>query len=597
MLRTISSILSLIVSTICLGNIDSTTTEVLDTQKLVIINPEIIENIDTLIISSTLLSPEEDVFTPSLYSVGSGLYNFPIKIDLNDYGWFSKNIMLTYEHIKFNSDTVPKLISKYDHANNSAHWFTAKFDRMIGKSKLSVKLNRNSQKNLYPSSIKEGSIGKKFNFLIGSEIPLLDNYVLTLSYFRNQASIKDNGGYSDADSILSNYKFNEIFLRSNLSSASNFSSIFSQKASVLQKLKIGPAINMDLKSSFEENKFSFTLLEEGISSNFFSNIFLDSTETFDSVGFKKIVIRPLLKLGKLKKKGQPILTFGANKEFNDKSILNNSYTQGKLNFEVFKNPVSVSGKYHFENIWKGNYTLKSNINLLFKKESRDTIIYISQINLNLDFKNELPSYLFINYFGNHFKWENNFQPIKNIKFQTDFKLKKLNGLISFEVQNISNYIYFNENSIPEQTQENITAGNFSLKKQLRIKNIKLFSGIGYQFSTSNLIRVPSFYTRNNLVYQFKLRKVPFNVGSNFSYFNKYIGLNYNPALRHYYLGNQTVGGTPVVDFFMASRLGPADVYIKYENVFYSFKTDLFLGENYPVTFSLLRLGLRWNLIN
>jgi hypothetical protein len=91
--------------------------------------------------------------------------------------------------------------------------------------------------------------------------------------------------------------------------------------------------------------------------------------------------------------------------------------------------------------------------------------------------------------------------------------------------------------------------------------------------------------------------VPFNFGSTFSFFNQYIGLNYNPAIRHYYLGNQTVGGTPVVDFFIASRLGPADIYVKYDNALYNLKKDLFLGENYPVTFSLLRFGLKWNLIN
>ncbi len=593
MLKKTSSILLSIVSTFCLGNIDSTFIEVSDTQDIIIKNPNIINGLDTLLFTSTLLNLKEDPLIPSLYSVGSGLYKFPLKIDLDDYGWISKNIMLTYEHIKFKNDTVPRLITKYDHANNSAHWFTAQFDRMIGKSKLSAKLNRNSQSNLYPSTV--GSIGKKINFLIGSEIPFKNKYILTLSYFRNQAFIQDNGGYNNADSILSNYEFNEIFLRSNLISASSF--IFLQKASVLQKIKIGPAVKIDLESSFEENKYSFSLLEEGINSNFFSNIFLDSTETFDSIGFRKIVIKPLVKLGNFKKKGMPFLIFGVNKEINDKNILNDSYAQGKLNFEIFQKPISILGKYHLENMWRGNYNIESNTTLNLTKKIGDTIKNISNIDLNVNYKSELPSYLFINYFGNHFQWENDFEPIKNIKFHTKLNLKKLNSIISFEVQNISNFIYLNENSIPKQTKKSITAGNLSIKKQFGLKNIKLYTGIGCQFSNSNLIRVPTFYTRNNLVYQLKLRKVPFNIGSTFSFFNQYIGLNYNPAIRHYYLGNQTVGGTPIVDFFIASRLGPADIYVKYDNAFYNFNKNLFIGENYPVTFSLLRFGLKWKLLN
>tara|TARA_Y100001934_G_C12364667_1_gene782750 strand:- start:3188 stop:3367 length:180 start_codon:yes stop_codon:yes gene_type:complete len=58
-----------------------------------------------------------------------------------------------------------------------------------------------------------------------------------------------------------------------------------------------------------------------------------------------------------------------------------------------------------------------------------------------------------------------------------------------------------------------------------------------------------------------------------------------------------VGGIPVVDFFLASRLGPADLYIKYVNAMYSLKNELFIGENYPITNSFFRLGLKWNLTN
>ena len=87
------------------------------------------------------------------------------------------------------------------------------------------------------------------------------------------------------------------------------------------------------------------------------------------------------------------------------------------------------------------------------------------------------------------------------------------------------------------------------------------------------------------------------MGSTLNFFSKYVGLNYNPAIRYYYLGDKTVGGTPVVDFFLASRLGPADIYIKYDNTFYSLNRNLFIGENYPVTNSFLRFGLKWNLTN
>lgn len=591
MVRTSILILLFLISTIGFGNIDSTAKQVLETKTIIVDKPNIIESIDTFLVSSTLLDPEEDIFTPSFFSVGSGLYKFPILLNIEDSGWMSENVMLTYEKIQFKKDTTPTIEVKYDHAFNTAHWFTARFDRTIGKSKLSAQLNRNFQNSIYLNSS-----GKRFNFSIGTELPLHKNYKMTLSYFRNQAEIEENGGFQNTDSLHFVDELNETTLNSNLNSALN--TIFLQKTSILQELRIHPNIKLSVTSEYEEHKYSFELLEEDIDANFFSKTYLDTTETFDSIGFRKLVIQPVLKFGNTnKKKTKSIVSFGIHKEINDKTILNNSYILSRLNMNFAKTPVSISGKYHFENAWKGNYSIAGNTNFTLKKETVDTIQYLSNLFLQINIKNQLPSYLFLNYFSNHFQWENNFNPTQKIKIDAKLNLKKLSSIVELEVQNVSNYIYLDENSLPAQNKENITAGRISLKKQWRTQHVKLYSGLGFQYSTSNLIRIPSFYTRSSLVYEFKLRKVPFNLGSTLSLFSKYLGLNYNPAIRHYYLGYKTVGGTPVVDFFLASRLGPADIYIKYDNTFYSLNRNLFIGENYPVTNSFLRFGLKWNLTN
>ena len=592
MIKTFKFILLSIISTICFGNNDSLYKKIDTTKTIIISNPDVINSIDTFLISSTLLDPEEDIFTPSFFSVSPGLYKFPILLNLEDYGWISQNVMLIYNNIQFKTDTIPSTVAKYDNAYTTAHWFTARFDRSIGKSKLSARLNRNFQKN----DIYSNSIGKRFNFSIGSELPFHKNYRITFSYFRNQAEIEENGGFQNADSLLFVDELNETTLNSNLNSALN--TIFLQKTSILQELRIHPNIKLNFTSEYEANKYSFELLEEDIDANFFSKTYLDTTETFDSIGFRKLIIQPVIKFGNTnKKKRKSIVRAGIHKEINDKNILNNSYALSSLNMNFGETPVSISGKYHFENVWKGNFSISGSTNLMFKKETIDTIKYLSHLFLQINIKNQLPSYLFLNYFSNHFEWESNFNPTQKIKIDAKLNLKKLSSIVELEVQNVSNYIYLDENSLPAQNNENITAGKVSLKKQWSTQYIKLYSGLGFQYSSSDLIRIPSFYTRSSLVYEFKLRKVPFNLGSTISLFSKYLGLNYNPAIRHYYLGKQIVGGTPVVDFFLASRLGPADIYIKYDNTFYSLNRSLLIGENYPITNSFLRLGLKWNLTN
>ena len=590
-LRTLIFILVFFISKISVGNIDTTAKKVVEVKTIVHSKPNILKYADTLLVSSTLLDPEEDIFTPSFFSVGSGLYKFPILLNLEDNGWMSENVMLTYEKIQFKKDTTPTIAVKYDHAYTSAHWFTSRFDRMIGKSKLSAQLNRNFQNSIYSNSK-----GKRFNFSIGSELPFHKNYKVTFSYFRNQAELNENGGFNNADSIIYLDEFNATTLNSNLNSASN--SIFLQKTSILQEVGINSFARFFVTSEYEENQYSFELLEEDIEANFFSHTYLDTTETFDSIGFRKLILEPTLAIGNLNKNNKKsILHLGVRKEMNDKSILNNSYVLSKLNINLIGIPFYLQGKYHFENAWNGNYSIKGSTNLIFKKETIDTIQYLSNLFVQVDVSSLAPSYLFLNYFGNHFQWNNDFNPTQKIKINAQLNLKKLSSIVELEVQNVSNYIYLDENSLPNQNNENITAGRISLKKQWGTKHIKLYSGLGYQYSTSNLIRVPSFYTRSSLVYKFKLRKVPFNMGSTLNFFSKYVGLNYNPAIRHYYLGNKNVGGIPVVDFFLASRLGPTDIYIKYDNTFYSLNRDLFIGENYPINNSFLRFGLKWNLTN
>ena len=584
-------ILLFLLSATSIAGIDSTLEKINQDRAIAFNESDFFEAFDTLLISSTLLDPQKDLFTPSFFSVNSGLYKFPILFNLEDYGWMSECVMLSYDQIVFKTDTIPLITAKYDYSNTNAHWFNSRLDRKIGKSKLSAQLNRNFQNSIY-----NNSMGKRFNFSIGADLPFQKNYKVTLSYHRNSASIQENGGFINANSIFAENNFNVLNFKPHLTSASN--TIFLQKASVLQEIKINSKINFDVYSNYEENQFSFNMFEEDIDVDFFSQTYLDSTETSDSVGFKKFVIEPIINLGKLKKiKGKSLISAGIHKEFNDKLILNNSYALTRLNFVLKKTLISLSGKYHFENIWKGNFNFNGKSNIVFNQQTQDTTQQFSNLSIQCGYVNELPSYLFINYHGNHFQWENNFSPMKKIKINAKLNLKVIKSSLALKIQNISNYIYLDENSFPQQTSENITVGRLSIKKSLGNKFIKFHSGLGFQYTTSNLIRIPSFYTRSSLVYEFKLRKVPFNLGSTVNFFSKYNGLNYNPAIRHYHLGNQMVGGIPVVDFFLASRLGPADLYIKYVNAMYSLNNELFIGENYPITNSFFRLGLKWNLTN
>jgi len=183
------------------------------------------------------------------------------------------------------------------------------------------------------------------------------------------------------------------------------------------------------------------------------------------------------------------------------------------------------------------------------------------------------------------------------KANLELFFNSITTIVDVEIQNVSNYIYFDGNSLPQQTDKNITAGKIHVKNQFGKKIIRIYSGIGTQSSTSELIRIPMFFSRNTISLNFKYRSVPLTLGGTASYFSKSRRLNYNPSIRHYHLGENMAGGTAVIDWFMAARLGPADLYAKYDNSFYTLNRNLFLGDNYPIYKSYVRFGLKWRLKN
>lgn len=598
-LLSISFIIAFFGSTIGINPIDSLKAPVSQPKVKVEFKNKIYAS-DSSLEHTTLLDPEEDLFTPSFFAINSGLYKFPVLLNTDDYGWVSKNIMLTFDTIGYSNDTTPLLNAKYDYGYTTTHWFSADFKRKIGKSKLSAKFNRNASEPLY-----NNTRSARNNFALGTELPFTPFYKMTLNYFRNQASISENGGILNVDSIPKVEEFNETTLFSNLNTAQN--NIFTQNANILQEFRIASwedsitgnksYFNLHFNTSFDRNKYDFSLSEEDIDSGYFANNFIDTIATFDSVGFEKVAIQPSISFGQENGTTNFKVEIGAKKEWHNYALLNNSFAFVNGKAKLGDTRLGLNAQYHFESFWNENFIINGYSDWKISSKKSDTTIYHSQLRISAGYSQELPTYFFLSYSGNHNQWNNSFTPVQRLIINSTYNLAKWNSLIDVELQNIGDYIYLNEASSPQQATGNISTAKFHFKNIIGYGFLKLKTGLIYQYSSSNLIRIPNFITRSTLSFNFKLRSVPFATGGTFNYFSKYTGLNYNPAIRHFHLGNQTVGGTPVVDWFLSARIGPADLYFKYDNSFYFFNRNLFLGDNYPIYKSYIRFGLKWRLKN
>ena len=549
------------------------------------------DRIDSSLVNSVFYIPGEDVFTSKFHAVNAGLNQFSIEPELMDYSWTTKLFSSNYSEFKYVKDSIPNLLTKYDYGMDLAHWFSIDFYRPIGKSDLFLNFNRNYSDNLYSNTEVESR-----NFIFGSKIHFSESNSMTIGYFNNHTIKSESGGVLSSSEYISVDEINAFTIAPNLKTAENIVfnnglilenqiKLYSKKDSIFQdEYQFG----FNLETRIEEDRLTFAMEQSDIDSGYYSNIYLDSTNTFDSIGFQKLVIKPSLYW--TSKDTSKNLEIGFEKKIYDYQILtrsniflNSSYKKGKLTYKL-------NGAYELESFWKSNYSISLNIDKVYKNKNN--------LEFSLMVKEETPEYLFIHYSSNHHKWDTDFLSVNNQSVKLKYTVDKLNTSIEGKVDHLTNYIYFNESSVLNQTPSSILLLKVKLQNVLKFNRFELTSGLLGQISNSSLIRMPSFSTRNSLSYNFLIRGVPLTLGSVFTYFTSYKGQSYNPAIRHFNLGTSTVGGFPVVDLFFVARVGPADLYVKYDNLlFESENRDMFLGSNYPLAKPFLHFGLKWNLKN
>jgi len=162
---------------------------------------------------------------------------------------------------------------------------------------------------------------------------------------------------------------------------------------------------------------------------------------------------------------------GYNKKFNDFKGFNDAFAFLKGEFRLKKIPISYSTKYHLEGIWKSNWEVILRSNYYLRKETGDTVRSNKLLNLTFTSSAKNPEYIFHSFSGNHHQWENNFKPVSLNKANLELFFKSITTIVDVEIQNVSNYIYFDQNSLPQQTKKNITAGKIHVKNQFGKKHL------------------------------------------------------------------------------------------------------------------------------
>lgn len=434
-----------------------------------------------------------------------------------------------------------------------------------------------------------------------------NNRVGYYAYFLfNKLKHQENGGLASDSTFLENVNINKLLLPVNLNNAKR-----EYRSTVVD---VNPWFRLNktedstsVLSHFIEYQFHYSgnfskYTDANSSSEGFYNVFyLDTVSTKDSTHWRAISngLNYTLKINPINTK----LKVGYQNEINqvyqyaDSSFMNHIVNGGayitRKNYSGF-----VKGNFIAQGVNQNDYSLEIG-NQLKKRIAYDFFNTDFVFNLNATIEKRHPDFIFNTWVSNHYAWSNRFSPTDKIQSILSISTTDNRFDVGVVYQNISNFIYFNEQAVPEQTPVSIQ--NMSLFIH---KDVLLFKHLGinakYNFQSSSyqaIVNLPNHVINGALYYQGNLfkRALQLQIGFNAQYFSEFYGNAYMPATNQYYVQTQTkVGNYPFVDFFINARIKPVRIFIKVDHI-----TQGLMGTNYALTPGylqndrVLKFGLNW----
>jgi hypothetical protein len=244
----------------------------------------------------------------------------------------------------------------------------------------------------------------------------------------------------------------------------------------------------------------------------------------------------------------------------------------------------------------GDFLYEAKSNVLLSKS-------VGRIVLGAYFQNKSPEETYTNYFGNHYRWDTNFDRTKTINLSFNFINEKFGFDAGAQYYLIDKYLYFGQNDQggiePLQLGSSINLFKITAGKKFRFGKFNLESYVVYQKTDNpDKLRTPEVYTFNSFYLDqtfFKVLKT--NVGFDVRYNTPYKAYSYSAATGHFYIGKDvTFDTTPIVDVWVKASLRRANLFVKcdYVNQGLLYK-GYYTVDRYPMPDRLLfKFGVSWN---
>ncbi len=239
----------------------------------------------------------------------------------------------------------------------------------------------------------------------------------------------------------------------------------------------------------------------------------------------------------------------------------------------------------------GDYNVSGNI------ETRIPVLKdTAAVKVSGAFKNLAPTFYENTYHSKYFWWDKNFSKVRKVYLGGSIDIPHTKTNLNVGVENITNYIYFDETGYPKQHSGDIQVLAATLQQNIKLGGLHWDNQFVYQTtSDQNVLPLPDLSLYSSLYFQFKVAKVlTIQMGGNLHYFSKYYSPTYEPATQQFRLQKEKkVGEYPLINGFVNCHLKQTRFFIEFYNLSSSFISppEYFSMPHYPLNPQVFKMGL------
>ncbi|MEA3479041.1 MAG: putative porin, partial [Bacteroidota bacterium] len=432
-------------------------------------------------------------------------------------------------------------------------------------------------------------------------------YGVLANYIHNKVYVEENGGITNDITFEENLESNREVYAVNLYSAENQtkdnSFFINQYFNISRHPSKSSGPNLGrLTYSFHQFKQTQKYLDGDPAGGFYENIYLDSTNTLDSVYYYKIenqltwsslsyddtlLQRPLYVYLGVRQRYIELAGYMPKAYFRQWSPV------AGLRYSFLKfYHASASASYTIGDYNGDDYYGRFALGRWFGNDStrRGEIAFIAEIS------HQAPGYFYQEYRSNNFIWSNNFGKQNYLMAEIYIRWQRFN--VGFTYYELNNYVALGPDAIPFQFDGTFNVLRAFLYKDFKIRRFNIIGKLTYQQASNiDVIKLPDLLAYISFLYTTPIFKAAATIqpGIDIYYATSYYANGYMPALRSFNLQmEKQIGNYPFVDLYFMIRIKRARLFLKYQNLSGLFGNyTYYTVPHYPMNDPSFKFGISW----